>query len=211
MNRELFNELPDFEGKKEFIDKVMNENGNDIEKAKKDLDTAKADLVKAQDTVKELQSQIKTLNDSIKELKDNDNSEEIASLKKQIAEFEEADKARKEAEEKRQIELGLLARFDAVVGDDKFINEFTKAGAFEEFKKAISDAQGKGDKEVYAELVKDKKDWFQGKTSFVDITGANKIKVDLSVVEKFKKMTLIEQMTYAQEHPEEYAEISKAL
>lgn len=209
MNRDLFKDLPDFEGKKEFIDKVMDENGRDIENAKKDAEKVQQDLEQAQADAKKFKDQIKELNDSIKELKA-DNAE-IDTLKTKIADFEEAEKKRAEAEAKHQAELGLQARFDAVVGDNKFINEFTKAGAYDEFKKAIQTADGKGDKEVFAELIKDKSDWFAGKTEFVDIHGVESIKLNPSDIEKFKNMTLIQQMEYAQNHPKEYAEISKAL
>lgn len=75
--------LEDLGIEKETIDKIMAENGKDIENAKADYDTVKAELDTANTTIAERDKQLKELRDSAK-----DNEE----LTKKITELEQKNK-----------------------------------------------------------------------------------------------------------------------
>ena len=204
MKREIFDVLPDFDGKDDFIKKVMDTNGDDINKAKASGEAVKAELEKVKAELDEAKDTITKLEES---------AEDVAGLKATIEEYKQKELEAKKAHEAEVYEKNMQDRFNAIVGDSKFVNEFTKAGAYDEFKKAISDTAnaGKSDKDIYSELVKDKSDWFVGKAGFANMTGVDVIDNSLIDAEKFKAMPLIQQMAFANEHPKEYAEMSKML
>lgn len=155
MNREF---LKSFDLTDEVIDKIMAENGNDIETAKGKATEYKEQLDKANETIK-----------SLEESKGN-----IEELQKQLDAYKEAEAKRTEAEKAAQANAAMLSRFESVVGDGKFLNEFTKNGIFEEFKKAVSDEanKGKGDSEIYAAMIKDRDGIFVNPNAPKDITGS---------------------------------------
>ena len=211
MNRSIFDVVPEFEGRKEFIDSVMAENGKDIEKAKGDLGSANSQLEQAKTDLANANESIKTLKQTIEGLKGS--GEEIEALKNQIAQFEAEREAREQAEALAQAELGIKARFDAVVGSSEFVNDFTKQGAYETFKKALEDANNKGlgDKEIFDTISKDQQGWFKSKQNFVNIAGVEQLDTSLINVDNFKKMTLIQQMEFANAHPSEYEALTKMI
>lgn len=211
MNRSIFEVVPEFEGRKEFIDSVMAENGNDIEKAKGELsaktlelEQVKQDLDKANESIASLNATIETFNGS---------KSDVEALKQKLAEFEAEKTAREQAEKERQIELGYKSRFDAAIGDVEFINEFTKDGAYAEFKKALLDPSnnGVGDKDIFANISKNQQNWFKSKQTFPNIQGVANLDMSLVNAETFKKMSLIQQMEFANSHPAEYDAISKMI
>ena len=221
MKRELFDDLPEVEGfdKKAFVDKIMNANGEDVEKAKakqvKDIeaerDTLKAEVDKLGKDIEDKDSQLKEKDTTIKELKElADDSE---ATKKKLEELEQKEQARQEEEKQAQIEEGLKARFNNVTEGAEFVNDFTKIGAFNQFKDALNSPEnkGKGDKEIYSELMKGNEGWLKQPQKFIDMPGMGVPDVDMTAVEKYKAMTLAEQMEWANENPEQFAEIQKAL
>jgi len=221
MKREFLEELlpSDMEGRKEIVDKIMSQNGEDVEKAKdkqvKDIeaerDDLKGKLEEADKKNEELEGQLKDKDETIKGLEESVGNEE--ELKAQIEAYKqkeaEAEAERKEAE----LEKGMQSRFDAVVGKNEFVNEFTKNGAYGKFKEAVGDDanKSKSDSEIYAEIMKGNEGWLKQKQNFVDIPGVEQPDVDLDKIEKFKNMTLKQKMEFANENPEEYAQIEKAL
>jgi len=221
MNRKFLEELlpDDMEGRKEIVDKIMDENGDDVNKAKakqvKDIEAERDDLKdkleEADKKNKELEGQIQDKDETIKGLEESAGNEE--ELKAQIEAYKqkeaEADAKRKEAE----IEKGLQSRFDAVVGENEFVNEFTKNGAYGKFKEALNDKDNssKSDSEIYAGIMKGNEGWLKQKQQFVDVAGIEQPDVDLDQIEKFKAMNLQQQMKFANDNPEEYAKIEKAL
>lgn len=204
MNRKIFEVLPEFEGKKEFIDSVMDENGKDIEKAKGSLAGVNKELEDSKKTIDELKETIATLEKS---------ANDVEELKKTIDGYKEKERLANEEKRKATYEQNMQARFDALVKDSQFVNDFTKVGAYEQFKKMIEDKnnEGKGDSQIYAELTKGNDSWFKSKQSFVNMQGLGNIDSSLVDVEAFKKMSLLQQMTFATNHPNEYAELSKMI
>jgi predicted nucleic acid-binding Zn-ribbon protein len=75
------NFLEDLGLEKEVVDKIMAENGKDIENAKADYDELKAELKTANDTIADRDNQLKELKDSVKD--NEDLTAKIAELEKQ--------------------------------------------------------------------------------------------------------------------------------
>lgn len=217
MNRDLFDEIPEVEGfdRKAFVDKVMKANGDDVEKAKAkqvtdietERDNLKTDLEKATQEIEAKDSQLKEQDETIKELKElADDSE---ATKKKLEEYEQKEEARKKEEEQAQIEEGFKARFNGVTDGSEFVNDFTKEAVFGKFKDAVDapENKGKSDKEIYQELLKGNEGWLKQKQKFLDMQGMGHPDIDTGIVDKYKNMSLTEQMKWANENPEQYAEI----
>ncbi len=170
----------------DVIQKIITENGKDVQ-----AEIAKTSDIKAKyDAEKQTRE---TLEGKVAELKKVDAegmSKEIADLKKQIAD-------RKAADEAAEADKALLSRFKGVAGEAKFVNSITEKGIYAEFKDAVSkdENKGKGDKEIYEAITKDRDGIFQNPNSGVDIPPSNP---NLSG----KKMSLLDAMRYKNEHPE---------
>lgn len=135
------------------INAVLNINSADIGKAKSDYDTLKNQLSEAQREKAALETKVSELEatsgDAAKYKKDLDD------LKQQIAdEKAEAERKAKEA----AAEADFKNRFDSLVGENKWRDELTGNAVYGEFKKALADEtnKGKGDKEIFEMLTKDK-------------------------------------------------------
>lgn len=90
--------LEDLGIEKEAIDKIMAENGKDIENAKADYDTVKAELDTANTTIAERDKQLKELRDSAKD--NEDLTQKIAAL-----EQKNKDGAAKHKEELNELKI----------------------------------------------------------------------------------------------------------
>lgn len=221
MKREFLEELlpADMEGRKEIVDKIMAENGEDVEKAKakqvKDIeqerDNLKGKLDEANSKNEELKGQIKDKDETIKGLEESVGNEE--EMKAQLEAYKEKEKKAEEERKQEQIEEGLKARFENVTDGAEFVNEFTKEGAYNNFKEALDNPEnkGKGDKEIYQALMKGNEGWLKQPQNFPDMSGMGSPDVDMTAVEKYKAMSLQDQMKWANENPEQFAEIKKAL
>ena len=221
MKREFLEELlpADMEGRKEIVDKIMAENGEDVEKAKakqvKDIeqerDNLKGKLDEANSKNEELKGQIKDKDETIKGLEESVGNEE--EMKAQLEAYKEKEKKAEEERKQEQIEEGLKARFENVTDGAEFVNEFTKEGAYNNFKEALDNPEnkGKGDKEIYQALMKGNEGWLKQPQNFPDMSGMGSPDVDMTAVEKYKAMSLQDRMKWANENPEQFAEIKKAL
>ena len=134
--------------------------------AKADFNKAKEDLKAVKATVTDYETQIKDLKegaDDAEGLKD-----KITDLEKQIADREEADK-------KAVADKAMDERFTAVIGENKFINDFTKNGVLNEFKVALEDEAnaGKADADIYGAIVKDREGLFENPNPLSGTPGAN--------------------------------------
>ena len=142
----------------EALDKIMNLNGDDINAAKGDTKKLEDDLKAAQDTIKKLE----------------ENKGDIEKLQKELDDYKQAEADRKKAEEEAAANKAISDRFDGCVGDKKFINDFTRNGILDEFKKALEleENKGKGDIEIYTSLTKDREGVFSSPNTITGIPGA---------------------------------------
>ena len=217
MNRDLFNDLPEVEGfdKKAFVDKIMKANGEDVEKAKakqvKDIeaerDNLKVELDDSNKQLEDLKSQVADKDKTIEELEQSVGNEE--ELKAKLEEYKQKEKDAEEERKQAELEAGLKARFETVTDGAEFIDPYVKDGVFNEFKDALEapENKGKGDKEIYTELMKGNEGRLKQQQSFPNMSGMGKPDVDVSTVEKFKGMSLKERMEFANSNPDVYAEI----
>lgn len=148
----------------EAIDKIMAENGKDIEAEK-----AKTNALKAENDT--LKADKKSLEEKITELSekatsDADYKAQLEALQKQIKEEKEA--AEKEAADKEQTEAIL-----AVFGDKKFTSDYVKNGIVADMKAEIlkPENKGKGYAEIAEALTKDKDGIFANPNPPADMKG----------------------------------------
>lgn len=148
MKREDISKI--FEGAtKEQIDALLDINSADIGKAKQDGE-------KLQGDVEQLTRQLEEARQTITALEASKGN--VEELQKQIDEYKAAD-AKREQEAKEAAERAELeARFNAVSGDRQYIHEMVRRGVMEDFGAALKDKAntGKGDREIFDALTKDK-------------------------------------------------------
>ena len=161
--------LEDLGLEKDVIDKIMKENGSDIETEKANTSA----LQKKYDDEKTLRVK---LEGEIGELKKTD----PAKLQKTIDDLQDKLKKRTEADEQAKKDKALADRFSAVSGEKKFVNDFTKNGVLSEFKEALEnkDNEGKSDKEIFEGLIKDREGIFSSSNPPADMPGTEPIDSD---------------------------------
>ena len=175
------------------ITKALDKRKGDTDKLQADLDTANAALITANNTIKALEA-VKG---------------DTAALQKQIDDYKKAEADRQAAETAAQLRAAIEARFDSVTGDRKFLHDFVRKGVLDEFEKALADTanRGKGDKELFDSLTKDK-GYFASQNPPANMGGAGNIDPETDK-DKFLKMSLFEQFQFANAHPEQAAEFMK--
>lgn len=169
----------DFHMKREFlkglgldddvIEKIITENGKDVQAEIAKTNALQKDL----DDEKEAREK---LENEIGELKKADPKK----LQETINDLQEQINNRNEADEQEKQNKALADRFSAVAGEKKFINDFTKNGVLAEFKDALSkdENKGKGDKEIFEALIKDREGIFSNSNPPADVPGAEPINED---------------------------------
>ncbi len=146
----------------EIIEKIQAENGKDINDEKAKTEALQKDL----DAEKEARGKLENEIGELKKADPKKLQETIDDLEKQI-------KKRNEADEQAQQNKALAERFSAVAGEKKFLNDFTKNGVLAEFKDALGkdENKGKGDKEIFESLVKDRDGIFSSSNPPIDMPG----------------------------------------
>ena len=175
--------LEDLGLEKDIVDQIMQENGNDSNKAKSDYEDVKAQLETANNTIKERDKQIEKL----KEVDGEKLKEEITKLQK----------LNKEAEKKYLDDLKELKLNNAIklAIHDKVFNEDMAAGLFDKSKLILNDDGSViGIDEQYENIKKD--------NAFLFKTNEVKNNYNPSIGESTKNMSLEEAMIYMNEHPD---------
>lgn len=170
----------------DVIQKIITENGKDVETEK----AKTADIQAKYDAEKKTREELESKVSELEKVDAEGMSKEIADLKKQIADRQAADEA-------AEADKALQSRFKGVAGDAKFVNSITEKGIYAEFKEAVSkdENKGKGDKEIYEAITKDRDGIFQNPNNNADIPPTNP---DIPGA----KMSLLEAMKYKNAHPE---------
>ena len=150
----------------EVIQKILAENGKDIEKEKEKTK-------EALDKNKTLTENIEKLNNDITELQNSNASTEdfkkkFEDLQKKIEDDEKAAKAA--ADDK-----ALTDAITAVFGDKKFTSDYVRNGIIADMKTEIAKAEnkGKGYAEIFESLTKDKEGIFANPNGPANMTGMN--------------------------------------
>lgn len=151
---------------KDAIDKIMQENGNDINTAKKDHDAIAEKLKTTEGTLSTLQGELTTLKES------------TASGEYFKAKFEELQQkiAADEQEAKAKADdAALTERIQKSFGDKKFTSDYVKNGITSDMKSELAKAEnnGKSDAEIFAALTTDKQGIFESVHPAAQMSGIN--------------------------------------
>lgn len=154
MKREFLAELG---LEKDIIDKIMKDNGDDIETIK----SLKADVTNLQAKLEEKEKAITELNENIKSFEGTD--ETIKALQDKVAGYEKAESERKKAEKDAEADKILTNNILEVIGSKEFVNDFTKDSIIAQVKAELGKAEnkGKGASEIFDALTKDSTDIFK--------------------------------------------------
>ena len=131
---------------------LMDLHGADIERTKGAAGADAAKLTALQNELDEAKTTIGTLEAA---------KADADKLQAEIDRYKQAEAQRQEAEKAAQAHAALESRFNAVVGERKFVHDFVRQGVLNEFEKALADKanEGKGDAAIFDGLTRDK-DYF---------------------------------------------------
>lgn len=130
------------EAQREAICKAVGENYKTVE-----------EWQKKQARISELEEQNKALSESIGNLEAE--SEEVRSLRDQVAKFEADEKQRQADEEAQAKRNSFMDVFDAAVGDREFANGIIRESVFDKVYDQCSNGTGIGAKEALEAITKD--------------------------------------------------------
>lgn len=157
----------------------------------------------------EIKDKESTINDLKEKIENAPKSDEMESLKQQIADYEqkEADRiAKQQAEEK---DNALTKNIVEVIGEKQFINDYTKNAIINEVKVALQDEAnlGKSTKDIFDTIVKDKEGIFvnPNQPSIPDVSTQVHNDIDK---EKFDKMSYNERVALKQDNPELFKQLN---
>ena len=148
----------------DMIEKIIIMNGADINSAKGKSDEYKTKLAEAQTAIAELEK----------------HRDDASALQKQLDEYRAAEEKRVADEKKAAEEKAFSERFDAVSGERKYLNDYTKKGVAAEFRAALDDNanRGKSDREILDALVRDRDGIFENPNKPVDVPGLGTVGTD---------------------------------
>lgn len=197
--KDFLEELEIGEGKvklsKEEIKDILAKHGEYIKIETEKVDNKyKGQLEDNKTTISELKAQIEKA----------PKSDEMESLKSKIAEYEqnEADRlAKQKAEEEDTI---LLNNINSVLGDKKFVNDFTKSAIVNEVKNALKDKanMGKSAKDLFEELTNGKEGIFANPNQVIDMPSIDENVENAVSKDDFDKMGYKERVALKESNPE---------
>ncbi len=172
---------------KETIDTIMAEYGKNVQGLREQVDEYKAKNQEYKDKVKELE-----------ELSANSSKlqEELETLKKDIAEKEANAKAKKD-------DADLTSSIEEVFGDKQFTSDYARKGLLADIKAELKkdENRGKGIKDIFEDLTKDRTDIFANPNQVKDMEGMGDLDSSVSK-EAFDKMSYKERVELKQSNPE---------
>lgn len=179
------------------------------------LNAISADINHARGDSTALQEQITALNAELTNAKATiGNLETAASENAKIADelnrYREAETRRQAEQTAAAEEQRMAERFKAVSSNAAFVNSYTRDGVYAQFKAATKNAAnvGRGDADVFAEIIKDKPDLMANPNQRVNVTGPTNIGNAALTLDAFKAMPLSEKMKWANNNPEAYAKMN---
>ena len=176
-------------------DLVMSLYGKAITKKEKEIETLKDDKKSLEDKVTTYETKINEFNENAKE-----NAEwktKYEELQTSISEQE----ATKKAKEEDDI---LTNNINAVFGDKKFVNDFTKNAIMNEIKIALKDNAnvGKSAKDLFEEITNGKDGIFANPNQVVDMPSIDENVENAVSKDDFDKMGYKERLELKQSNPE---------
>lgn len=147
---------------KEEIKSILTEHGKTVttetEKLKKELDS-------------EIDTYKTTIDNLEKRIKDMPNSDDVTKLQKEITEMKEAETKRIAEEKASQEDKILTDNIISAFGDKTFTSDYVKNGLITDIKTELTKAEnkGKGIKEIFESLTKDKDGIFENPNKPTDM------------------------------------------
>ena len=179
---------------KEEIKAILAEHGKSVKTETEKVESKyEEDIEKYKTTIDDLKGQIEKA----------PSSEEMENLKQKITDFEAKETARIEQEKASKAEQTLNNNILAVFGDRKFSSEYAKNGLLSDIKAEMKkeENQGKGIKDIFEELTKDKTGIFENPNQFQDMTPMGDIDNTVSK-ETFDKMSYNQRVELKESNPE---------
>lgn len=179
---------------KEDISKIMKESGKvvntEVEKVKTEYTT----------TIEDLKSQLSKA----------PKSDDIEALKTKIADFEKKEADRVAREEKDKQDKIINDNILSVFGDKKFTSDYAKTGLLNDIKKELDkeENKGKGIKDIFDELTKDRTDIFANPNQIKDMPPMGNVDTQVSK-EDFTKMGYKERLELKESNPDLFKELNK--
>lgn len=138
----------------EQLKKILDINSLDIGKAKRGAEEMKTELEGKDLKIAEMERELDTLRTS---------QYEAEEIKKQAEELQKIIDDRRIQDIEAAKAADSERRFEAVVGDAKFLNGYTRKGVFESFCKALQteENQGKADSEIFGEITANTENLFE--------------------------------------------------
>lgn len=165
----------------------------------------KTETEKVEKQYKEEINEYKTTIDDLKEqIKNAPKSDELESLKGKIADYEqkEADRiAKQKAKEEDDI---LTKNIIEVIGDKKFVNDYTKNSIINEVKTALKDNAnlGKSAKDLFEQITNGKDGIFANPNQVIDMPSVDENVETTISKEDFNKMGYKERLELKSSNPE---------
>lgn len=165
----------------------------------------KTETEKIEKQYKDEISEYKTTIDDLKEqIKNAPKSDELESLKGKIADYEqkEADRiAKQKAKEEDDI---LTKNIVEVIGDKKFVNDYTKNSIINEVKTALKDNAnlGKSAKDLFEQITNGKDGIFANPNQVIDMPSVDENVETTISKEDFNKMGYKERLELKSSNPE---------
>lgn len=147
---------------KDKIDTIMAEYGKSVQSYKEQIEELKG----KEESYKENEQSYKNKIDELSQISNDSQKiqQELDTLKKEIAEKEANEKARKDDEM-------LTNNIMNAIGDKQFVNEYTKNAIINDIKTALKDNAngGKSAKDLFEEMTNDKADIFANPNQVQDM------------------------------------------
>ncbi len=137
----------------EQLKRILDINSSDIGKVKKETEALEKQLGERAERMNEMESRIAEFEK---------NQHEADEIRKRADELQKVVDERNEADRQEALNQEFCRRFDAASDGAVFVNDFTRAGIFEQFKMAVGDEKniGKADSKVYEQLIEGKDNIF---------------------------------------------------
>lgn len=181
---------------------IMSDYGKSITNEQHKISKIQTDLNNANSKIQTYESEIKTLKESTK---DNDDwKSKFEKLDAKIKQDEADAKAKAEDDSLTQTIVNAF-------GDKKFTSDYVKNGLITDIKAELlkNENKGKGVKEIFESLTKDKEGIFENPNKPADMPPVGNVKTEEITKEAFQKMGYLQRVNLKQENPELYQSLVK--
>lgn len=177
------------------IKSILTEHGktvnNEAEKAKKDLTN---EINTYKETITNLENQIK----------DMPNSDDVTKLQNEINDMKQKESQRIADEKAKKEDEILTNTIITAFGDKKFTSDYVKNGLISDIKSELNKAEnkGKGIKEIFDSLTKDKNGIFENPNKPAGMPGMGDVDTPEMTKDSFNKMSYMQRVELKEKNPE---------